>query len=100
MDDPSKDHLHGCIRANLECADLCFAAATLASQPEKINLGQLITALERAAQSCQICAEECQRHANRLNSCVDSAEACHNCREAVMLALQDVGGATGVIQTN
>lgn len=89
-----------CVRLNLECADLCFAAATLAEQPAKCSAEQLLEVFTRAADACNACAMAYERHRTRLDSCIASAHSCQRCREVLILAMQDVGGESGLIQTN
>jgi hypothetical protein len=92
--------LRQCIRLNLDCADLCAASAALASRRTGSNEEVLVRTLEVCELACRKCAEECERHARAHEHCRLCAEQCRRCQHACTLALQDVGGASGRIQTN
>jgi hypothetical protein len=64
-----------CIRKDMECAAICYAAAEL------MSLGS-----SRAAEICRLCAEicdecalECEKHSFR--HCQECAEACQKCAD-------------------
>ena len=92
--------LRQCIRLNLDCANLCDATAALASRRTGSNEEVLLRALEVCELACRTCAEECERHAQMHEHCRICAEECRRCQHACRTALQDVGGASGRIQTN
>jgi hypothetical protein len=71
-----------CIRFNLDCADLCAATGQVASRRTGSN-PQLIASLIAACElACRGCAEECERHAARMEHCRICAEACRRCEQA------------------
>jgi hypothetical protein len=92
--------LRQCVRLNLDCADVCIAMGNLASRCTGANERLLLQMLDSCACACQICAEECERHASHHEHCRICAEECRRCEEACRMAMQDVGGASGRVQTN
>jgi hypothetical protein len=98
--EPHVAELRQCIRLDLDCADLCEAAAMLASRRTGSNEEVLLRTLEVCELACRACAEECERHAKRHEHCRLCAEECRRCQHACRLAAQDIGGASGRIQTN
>ncbi|MGH8179036.1 MAG: four-helix bundle copper-binding protein [Steroidobacter sp.] len=98
--EPQVDQLRQCIRLNLDCADLCSAAGALASRRTGSNEEVLLRTLEVCQLACSKCAEECELHAKQHEHCRICAEACRRCEHACRMAMQDVGGASGRIQTN
>ena|SRR5436853_3950801 len=66
-----------CISLDLDCADVCRTAASLLSRGSKHG----IHLLSECAELCNICAEECEKHA-RMEHCRKCGEACRACAEA------------------
>lgn len=66
-----------CIRICLDCADVCNAAARLAVRRAGQNVEVLRTMLEACARTCELCAEECERHEH--GHCKLNAEMCREC---------------------
>jgi uncharacterized membrane protein len=79
-DDPAA--MRSCIRANLDCADLCAVTGRLIARPGKQDPQTLRAQLEACAVACRHCAEECQRHAEKMEHCRICAETCRACAEA------------------
>lgn len=98
--DPAAGQLRQCIRLGLDCADVCFATGALASRRTGSNERILLQMLDVCADACDVCAKECERHAQRHEHCRLCAESCQRCRSACRLAMQDIGGESGRIQTN
>lgn len=71
-----------CIRLNLDCADLCGTAAGMLSRPGHQDRETLERTLEACVRACRVCAEECDRHADRMEHCRVCAETCRACAEA------------------
>ena len=71
-----------CIRLNLDCADLCMAAGTIASRRTGSNERIVKGAIEICAEACRLCAEECNRHAPMHTHCRLCAEVCRECQRA------------------
>ena len=96
----SIDMLRGCIRLDLDCADICTTTGTVASRCTETNQKILVQLLDLCANACQACAEECERHAEHHEHCRICAAECRHCEESCRRAMQDVGGASGRVQTN
>lgn len=63
-------------------------------------LAECIERCFSCAQSCTACAEECEQHASHHQHCKICAAECRRCEESARRAMQDVGGASGRVQTN
>lgn len=74
--------LRACIRTNLDCADICAATSRLVARPGRQDPKLLHAQLEACAAACRTCAEECERHADRMEHCGICAESCRECAEA------------------
>lgn len=70
-----------CIRLCLHCADVCTAAAGVASRPGEYEAEVLGPLLEACVASCRTCGDECERHAHH-EHCRVCAEACRRCEQA------------------
>lgn len=82
--------LKQCIRLNLDCADICGAAAALASRRTGANVDVLRRMIETCAMACRVCAEECERHASIHEHCRICAEECRRCEQVCRDASQTV----------
>lgn len=100
LNEPDVESLRQCIRLNLDCADLCLATGKIASRRTGTNEAVMLQLLELCAAACEACAAECERHADHHVHCDVCARECRRCEEACRLAMQDVGGASGRVQTN
>jgi Domain of Unknown Function (DUF326) len=88
-EDKVKD-LTQCIRLCLDCADVCAATGSLASRRTGANEILLKTMLDACAQACQLCGEECTKHASMHQHCKVCAEACKRCEQACRTASSTV----------
>jgi hypothetical protein len=82
--------LRQCIRLNLDCADVCAATATLANRRTGSNEEVIRKLLDACITACQLCGEECQRHASKHEHCRICAESCRRCEEACQKALRSM----------
>ena len=91
------DQLRQCIRLNLDCADICWAAGTIATRRTGSNEQVIVATLEVCAQACQTCAAECERHASMHEHCRICAESCRRCEETCRKAIQSIsaGASSG-----
>lgn len=80
-------HLTQCIRLNLDCADVCFAAGKLGSRRTGSNESLIRRQLEVCAEACRLCAEECEKHAGMHEHCRICAESCRRCEQACHAAI-------------
>ena len=79
-EDPAS--LRSCIRANLDCAELCAVTGRLIARPGAQDADTLNAQLEACATACRACAAECDRHADSIQHCAICAEACKACARA------------------
>lgn len=74
--------LRQCIRLNLDCADVCATAATVATRRTGSNEEVIRRMIEACELACRLCGEECDRHASMHEHCRICAEACKRCQAA------------------
>jgi uncharacterized membrane protein len=74
--------LRTCIRANLDCADLCGSTARILSRHTGYDAAVTRAVLTACAEACAACAEECRQHAEMHEHCRVCADACRACEEA------------------
>jgi hypothetical protein len=79
-----------CIRLNLDCADVCYAVATVASRRTGSNQSVIKRILEACAEACRICAEECAKHAGKHAHCQICTDACRACERACQEAAASI----------
>jgi len=65
-----------CISLDLDCAEVCRAAAALMSRGSEFAA----EFCETCAQICDLCAEECEKH-SKMEHCRACAQACRRCAE-------------------
>ena len=82
--------LRQCIRLNLDCADLCDAAASIVARRTAPNDTLIVETLNACALACRICADECERHAEHMEHCRICADACNDCEEACSAAIRAI----------
>jgi hypothetical protein len=84
-----------CIRLNLDCADLCAAAGSMASRRTGTNELVIKRVIEACADACRLCGDECSKHADAHEHCRICAEACRRCQNA---CLEAAGTITPTLQ--
>ncbi len=84
--------LRQCIRLNVDCADVCEASARLATRRTGGNEMAISALLDVCATVCRLCAEECQKHAERHEHCRICADACLRCEAACVEAIRSIRG--------
>jgi Domain of Unknown Function (DUF326) len=84
--------LRQCIRLNLDCADMCSATGSIATRRTGSNEEVIRLMLEACATACQLCGDECERHAEMHEHCRVCAETCRRCESACREALQSMSG--------
>jgi hypothetical protein len=90
LGEPDLVHLVQCIRLNLDCADLCSAAASVGSRRTGSNPWIIKRLLDACAEACRLCAEECDRHAREHVHCRICADACRACEQACRTAAYSI----------
>ncbi|WP_030439639.1 four-helix bundle copper-binding protein [Actinoplanes subtropicus] len=75
-----------CVATNLDCADICAAAARVLSR--RVGFDPTITdnVLQACIAACRACGDECSRHASMHEHCRICAESCRAC----LLACEDL----------
>ena len=81
-----------CIRLNLDCADICAVAATIATRRTGSNEDLIIATLNACALACRLCGDECERHGEKMEHCRICAEACRQCEQSCNDAIRSVRG--------
>jgi hypothetical protein len=80
--EPDVRDLVQCIRTCLDCADVCLTTGLVSSRRTGSNEGLVSTMLQSCETACRLCAEECERHAERMAHCRICAETCRRCEVA------------------
>ena len=91
LGEPTVAELTQCIRTNLDCADVCGATGSMASRRTGSNERLLARQLEVCALACQLCGDECRKHASHHEHCRICADACQECFDACQTAIQSLG---------
>lgn len=78
-----------CIRLDMDCADLCFTTARIATRRAGGNVEVIAPLLTACIEACRRCGDECERHAREMDMehCRICAEACRRCEQACTDAL-------------
>ena len=77
------DHLaklRRCIRTDLDCADVCLVTARLLVRQTETPNEVVHAQLHACVLACQVCADECERHASMHDHCRVCAETCRHCQ--------------------
>ncbi len=80
-----------CIRSCLDCADVCLTTGQTGSRRTGSNELLIATMLESCETACRLCAEECEKHAYRMEHCAICAAACRRCERACRDARLSLG---------
>lgn len=82
--------LRVCIGLDLDCADVCGAAARVLSRQARYDAILVQRLLDACVRACDSCAQECARHAGHHEHCRICLEACRACAQAcgVLLAAE------------
>jgi hypothetical protein len=80
-----------CIRTCLDCSDVCFTTGQISTRRTGSNEQLIASMLETCEEACRLCAEACERHAERHEHCRICAEACRRCETACLEAGQTFG---------
>ncbi|MES1952739.1 hypothetical protein S4A8_17856 [Salinisphaera sp. S4-8] len=74
--------LRGCIRTDLDCADICNATARVLSRQTAFGESPAATQVKACRDACQKCAAHCEGHGDQNAHCARCAEACNRCVKA------------------
>ena len=89
--DPSK--LVGCIRDNLDCADLCELTARHLARLNASDKQLTTSILSACIEACVQCGETCRAHGDHHDHCRLCAEACGRCEQACQALLDAIKAA-------
>ena len=81
-----KMNMRQCVRACLDCADICEMAMKVAARRTGSNPIVLQEALQLCVTACDVCAEECASHDN--DHCRRCAEMCRECARDCRAAVE------------
>lgn len=70
-----------CIRLNVDCSDVCTAAAAVSTRRTGSNEEVIKAMLDVCATACRRCGDECERHASMHEHCRICAETCRRCEQ-------------------
>lgn len=74
--------LRRCIRMDLDCADICLATERVVTRRTESSPEVMRSLLETCVRACQVCADECGRHAEHHEHCRLCADTCRMCAVA------------------
>lgn len=76
-----------CIRACVDCADICESTASVIARAGASGAPWL-ELVEVCIEACENCADECERHAEQHQHCRQCAVACRRCIQACEALLE------------
>jgi uncharacterized protein DUF326 len=82
-----------CIRLCEDCSDICTATERVVSRQTQFEPELARVIVQACAQSCRLCGDECQRHADHHEHCRVCAEVCRRCEQACEELLSALGAA-------
>lgn len=71
-------NLATCIRLNADCVDVCLATGNVLLR----LTGATTDVVRSVVETCQVCAAECENHADMHDHCRICPEACRRCENA------------------
>lgn len=86
-------HLRRCISTDLDCADVCDATARLVIRQTESPYELVHAQLHACILACQICADECEKHASMHDHCRVCAETCRHCQERCNFLLGEISSS-------
>ena len=82
-EDGRQQELTGCIRLNLDCADICAITERIISRQTDYDANVSRTMLEACIAACRSCGAECETHGQHgMEHCSVCAQACRDCEDA------------------
>ena len=77
--------MRACIRACMDCSDICTATYRVATRRTSGNVGIIEAMLRTCIAACEACIDECQKHDNA--HCQRCAQMCRECADDCLKAL-------------
>lgn len=84
--------LRHCIRLNLDCADICDTTGRMVARQTAPDWVLIRSQVQSCLMACQLCAAECEKHANMHDHCRVCADACRRCEQACNQLLTALAG--------
>ena len=91
LGEPQIDMLRRCIRLNQDCADVCITTGRMLSRKHDVEVQLVRAQLDACLIACQVCGDECGKHAQQHEHCRVCAEACRACAKACQDAISALG---------
>ena len=73
--------LTDCIRANLDCADICQVTGQILVRQTKSDWRLIHHQVQSCREACRACATICEQHAAMHEHCRICAQACRQCEQ-------------------
>jgi len=86
-------HLRNCIRADLDCAEICSATMRVLARNSGTDPQVLHGLLHACIVACQACADECESHADEHEHCRLCGMVCRQCQERCNFLLGETSSA-------
>jgi hypothetical protein len=80
--EPMTGEMIGCIRLDLDCADICTTTGRLLARQHALDPALAQAMVQTCVAACRLRGEECGSHASHHAHCARCAEACRACEEA------------------
>ena len=87
-----------CIRLNEDCADICLTTGKVLSRQQQPDLRLVRSQLETCLLACQVCGDECAKHASKHEHCRICADVCRACAKACQDAISALGPAPQAVK--
>lgn len=87
------EQLRRCIVTNLDCSDVCTATVRVLTRQTDAPNDLVHAQLHACILACQICADECERHADMADHCRINAEVCRHCQERCNFLLGEISSS-------
>jgi len=82
LNEKNVQSLAGCIRLNLDCADICTATAAMLSRLTQAPMEHIRMQLKACVKACEECGAECDKHASHHEHCSVCSKSCRSCVSA------------------
>ena len=79
-----------CIRLNLDCANVCATTGNLLTRQVEFEPAVAKALVQACVESCRVCGDECERHAEHMEHCRVCADACRECEQACAQVLESL----------
>lgn len=77
----------------MDCADLCAATARVLTRQTEVPSELIHAQLHACIVACQICGDECERHAGVHEHCRICGDTCRHCQERCNFLLGEISSS-------